>query len=74
VRHRSLPGLLLLLAAAWTVLVWVTRLVNLAGEDRSAGFVVVHATLAAVSLLLAIPVGWIGWRLLAQRKHAGDQA
>lgn len=56
-------GWLLVAAAGWTCFVWVTRLVNLAGEDRSAGFVAVHAGLAGVSLLLAVPVAWIGWRL-----------
>ena len=37
---------------------------NLAGEDRSAGFIAVHAVIAAVSLVLAVPVAIIGWRLL----------
>ena len=50
--------------AAWTGFVWITRLVNLAGEDRSAGFVAEHAVIAAISLALAVPVAIIGWRLL----------
>jgi hypothetical protein len=66
-------GYVLLAAAAWTVFVWVTRLVNLAGEDRSTGFVVVHAGLAVVSLILAAPVAWVGWRLV-QRQDPGPQA
>jgi hypothetical protein len=41
---------LLLAAGAWTVFIWVTRLVNMAGEDRSAGFYVVHGALAVISI------------------------
>lgn len=71
-RHSRTIGLVLLGAAAWTLFVWVTRLINLAGEDRSAGFVAVHTTLAAVSLLLAVPVAWVGWRLV-QRQQASRE-
>ena len=52
-----------MVAAAWTVFVWVNRLVNLAGDDRSAAFIAVHAVLALISLALAVPVGVVGWRL-----------
>jgi hypothetical protein len=55
---------LLLAAAAWTGFVWITRLVNLAGDDRSASFIAVHVVIAAISLVLAVPVAIIGWRLL----------
>jgi hypothetical protein len=61
-RSRPLGGLLIA-AAAWTWWIWIVRLVNMAGEDRSAGFVAVHATLAVVSLALAVPVAWVGSRL-----------
>lgn len=37
---------------------------NLAGDDRSASFVAVHVVIAAISLALAVPVGYVGWRLL----------
>jgi hypothetical protein len=37
--------------------------VIMAGDDHSAGFLAVHGTLAGISLLLAIPVAVIGWRL-----------
>jgi hypothetical protein len=57
-------GALLVAAAAWTAFVWITRLVNLAGDDRSASFIAVHAAIAAISLALAVPVGYVGWRLL----------
>ncbi|MGD9695820.1 MAG: SCO4848 family membrane protein [Thermoleophilia bacterium] len=62
-RSPRIAGGLLLAAAAWTVFVWVNRLVNLARDDRSAAFIAVHAVLALVSLGLAVPVGIIGWRL-----------
>jgi hypothetical protein len=50
-------------AAAWTAFVWVNRLVNLAADERSTAFIVVHAVLAVVSLALAVPVALVGWRL-----------
>jgi hypothetical protein len=67
-RSRT-AGLLLLTAAVWTWLVWITRLVNMAGEDRSAGFVAVHGALAGISMLLAVPVAWIGVRMLRRARH-----
>ena len=39
--------------AAWTVVVWVVRGVDIALGDHSAGFVVVHLALGAVSIALA---------------------
>lgn len=51
-RGRSGPVVLAL--AAWTAGVWVVRLVDIAAfSDRGAGFVAVHAVLAAVSVALA---------------------
>lgn len=61
-RSRLFGGLLIA-AAAWTWWIWIVRLANMAGEDRSAGFVAVHAAIAAVALLLALPVAWVGSRL-----------
>ena len=55
----------LLAAAAWTLFVWLTRINNLVGDDRSTAFKVVHVTLAGVSVAFAIAIGWIGltaWR------------
>jgi hypothetical protein len=71
-RHSRAIGLVLLGAAAWTWLVWMTRLVNLAGGDRSNGFIAVHTVLAVVSLLLTVPVAWVGWRFV-QRKDVRRQ-
>lgn len=56
-------GVLLLVAAGWTWFVWLTRIGNLVADDRSATFVAVHIGLAAVSVILAIPVAWVGLRL-----------
>ena len=41
--------------AAWTLFVWVTRIRNILGDDEtSAGFKIVHAILALVSVVLAV--------------------
>lgn len=57
-------SILLLAAGAWTLFVWVTRLVNMAGEDRSAGFYVVHGALAVISIGFGVAIGVVGWRAL----------
>jgi len=57
-------SILLLAAGAWTLFVWVTRLVNMAGEDRSAGFYVVHGALAVISIAFGVAIGVVGWRAL----------
>jgi hypothetical protein len=57
-------SILLLAAGGWALFVWVTRLVNMAGEDRSAGFYVVHSALAVISIGFGVAVGVIGWRAL----------
>jgi hypothetical protein len=57
-------SILLLAAGGWTLFVWVTRLVNMAGEDRSAGFYVVHGALAFISIAFGVAIGVVGWRAL----------
>ncbi len=57
-------SLLLLAAGGWTLFVWVTRLVNMAGEDRSAAFYVVHGALAVISIGFGVAIGVVGWRAL----------
>ena len=57
-------SILLLAAGAWTLFLWVTRLVNMAGEDRSAGFYVVHGALAVISIGFGVAVGVVGWKAL----------
>jgi hypothetical protein len=60
-------SILLLAAGGWTLFVWVTRLVNMAGEDRSAGFYVVHGALAVISIGFGVAVGVVGWKGLRAR-------
>jgi hypothetical protein len=60
-------ALLLLAAGAWTLFVWITRLVNMAGEDRSPGFLIVHGALAVISIAFALAIGVVGWRALRAR-------
>jgi hypothetical protein len=52
---------ILLAAAVWTLYVWISRLVIMAGQDESTGFKVVHAVLAFVSIGFALAIGKIGW-------------
>ena len=54
----------LVVACAWTLYVWVSRIFILAGQDNSTGFKVVHFTLAAISIAFGVAVGWIGLRAL----------
>ena len=60
-------SILLLAAGGWTLFVWVTRLVNMAGEDRSAGFYVVHSALAVISIGFGVAVGIVGLKALRAR-------
>lgn len=57
-------SILLLAAGGWTLFVWITRLVNMAGEDRSVGFYVVHGALAVISIAFGIAVAVVGWKAL----------
>jgi hypothetical protein len=57
----------LLTAAAWTLFVWVTRIGNILGDDRSTSFKVVHVVLAGVSVAFGLAVGWVGLRAWRQR-------
>ncbi|MGH8984802.1 MAG: SCO4848 family membrane protein [Acidimicrobiia bacterium] len=58
----------LLAAAAWTLFVWLTRINNVLGDDRSTSFKVVHLVLAGVSVVLGVAVGWIGLRAWLDRR------
>ncbi len=62
---------LLLAASAWTLYVWISRIVIMAGGDDSVGFKTVHMVLAAVSIGFAVAIGRIG---LAARRAARDRA
>ena len=63
---------ILFAASAWTLYVWISRLVIMAGQDESTGFKVVHAALALVSIGFAVAIGRIGWEARKARKSAGD--
>lgn len=43
----------------WTVFVWVTRIRNIWGDDRSFGFKAVHTALAVISVVLAGAAWWV---------------
>jgi len=55
-------GSLLLAACAWTLYVWITRIVIMSGQDESTGFKVVHGVLAAISIGFGLAIGRLGWR------------
>jgi hypothetical protein len=55
---------LLIGLCAWTLYVWITRIVIMSGQDESAGFKVVHGVLAAISIAFGLAAGWIGLRRL----------
>lgn len=56
----------LLAAGTWTLFVWLTRINNILGDDRSTSFKVVHVVLAVVSVGFGVAVGWIGLRAWRQ--------
>lgn len=58
-------SLVIRLAAAWTVFIWVVFVRNQLGDDTtSLGFKVVHFTLAAVSVGFAAAI----WRVAARSR------
>lgn len=61
---------ILLAASLWTLYVWISRIVIMAGQDESAGFKVVHGVLALVSIGFALAIGKIGWE--SRRSAKGD--
>jgi cytochrome b len=59
----------LLAVGVWTWVIWPTFLKNIWKDDRSfaaghkpTSFLIVHALLVAVSLLIGTAIGVIGWR------------
>jgi len=52
---------------AWTLYVWISRIVIMSGQDESIGFKVVHGVLAAISIAFGVAAGWIGVRWLRGR-------
>ena len=64
-------ALILRLAAAWTIYIWVTRIWNIVRDDHSTGFKVVHSLLALVSVAFAIAILGVASR---NRRRARDKA
>jgi hypothetical protein len=55
----------LIALCAWTLYVWISRIVIMAGQSgNSAGFVVVHTILAVISIAFGVAAGSIGYRAL----------
>ena len=65
-------ALILRTAAVWTILIWVTRIRNILGDEtRSTGFKAVHSVLALVSVAFAVAILSVASR---NRRRARDQA
>jgi hypothetical protein len=67
-------SILLLAAGGWTLFVWITRLVNMAGEDRSVGFYVVHGALAVISIAFGVAIAVVGWKALRGGSTGGTRS
>ena len=57
----------LIALCAWTLYVWITRVVIIAGQDQSMGFKVVHDTLAVISCAFGLGAGYVGYKALRAR-------
>jgi hypothetical protein len=57
----------LIALCAWTLYVWITRVVIIAGQDQTTGFKVVHDTLAVISIAFGLGAGYLGWKTLRSR-------
>jgi hypothetical protein len=62
----------LVVLCAWTLYVWISRIVIMSGQDESTGFKVVHGILAVVSIAFGLVAGWIGVRRLRARATTPD--
>lgn len=62
--HRRRGGFLIAVAV-WNLWLWITRIVNLVQDPtpRTTGFIAVHAVLYGTSILIALAVGALGWRM-----------
>ncbi len=60
----------LIALCAWTLYVWITRIVIMSGQNESAGFKAVHGVLAAISIAFGLAAGWIGVKRLRRREPA----
>jgi hypothetical protein len=55
---------MLVALCAWTLYVWITRIVIISGQDQSTGFKVVHGILAVISIAFGLAAGFVGYRRL----------
>jgi len=59
----------LIALCGWTLYVWISRLFIMAGQTgNSAGFIVVHTTLALISIAFGLVAGVIGYKALRARR------
>jgi hypothetical protein len=58
---------ILVALCAWTLYVWISRIVIMSGQDESTGFKIVHGVLATISIVFGLAAGWIGVRRLRAR-------
>lgn len=67
--HRR-RGWLLVAAAGFNLWLWITRIRNLiaTSDSFSTAFVTVHAVLYVSAIVVALVVGVIGWRLVAETR------
>ena len=65
---------ILLAAAVWTLYVWISRIVIMAGQDESTGFKVVHGILALVSIGFALAIGKIGLQARSRLRSEPERA
>ena len=55
-------------AAVWTAFVWLTFVRNIAGDNHSTAFKVVHITLAVISVGFAVLI----WRVAGRARRADE--
>jgi flagellar biosynthesis regulator FlaF len=65
---RWRDGMVLRAAALWTAFVWITFINNIASDDHSTGFKVVHITLAVISIGFAVLI----WRIAGRARRGGE--
>jgi hypothetical protein len=57
----------------WTLWVWITRMINIVGQDQSMGFKVVHTILAIGSIAFGLAAGSIGFRALRSGRETRNR-
>lgn len=69
--HRR-RAVFLAAVALWNLWLWITRIQNLVQDDtpRETAFIVVHAVLYGASILVALAVGWLAWRMWREARAA----